>query len=320
MVKNIELKNIFEELSRVKSVVVMPHIRPDGDSVGAAGALCLALRDAGVDSWVYTTTPTPKFADFLNPSMFTDDFDRIHNPDICVAVDCSDSQRLDERYSIFESARCTYTIDHHIQKEGFGDFYYIDEREPAASSIVYKILVQAGCEISDEIAKYLYVGISMDTGNFQYSNTTSEVMRIAADLIETGIDHQEIIINIYQNHRIEELRCKSKAIEQMELFANGQIAISYLTNRDLKEINATLRDTDDVINALRDISGVEVAVFLSEAEGKTKASMRSKTKVDVSKICKDLGGGGHVRAAGAPMDMNIADAKATLSKLIEAAL
>lgn len=327
MIKNIELKEIWNRLKNAKSVVLMPHVRPDGDAVGSGIALCLALRAEGVDCWVYSENSVPYYLQFLNTEVFTDDFNKIRKPEICVAIDCSDENRLEGRFNIYDACAQQFTIDHHYKETGFGNAYYIDDAEPAVCGIIYRMLDEAKVDFTKDMLDALYTGISTDTGNFKHSNTSPEVMRIAADLLERGSNHRLIMINIYENLGYANMLCKCKGVEKAELFADGNIAMSYLDKSDLDEIGAahgidvTNSDADDVIDYLRDIQGVETAAFLLEKEdGKTKLSMRSKSYLNVAAIAKDLGGGGHVLAAGATLDKPIKEAFEIVKKALMAAL
>lgn len=318
MVKNIELNELWEHLSTAKSVVLFPHVNPDGDAMGSCSALAGALRNKGVECVVYTGK-TPDYLNFINREYFTDNC-LIENPEICLAVDCSQDQRLDSRAELFYRGNRQFCIDHHENRNGFGQKYYIDKDAAAACVIVYDMLKAAGADFDREIANALYTGLSTDTGNFKYSNTDGHVHRIAADLLDTGVDHVEIMTNLYQNRNIRKVFCESKAIDKAMLFADGRCIISYLTSAEMADMDVTKEETDEIIDKLRDIAGVEMAAYLEEREDGIKISMRAKTYSNVGDICADFGGGGHAKAAGATVNKPMEEVFSEVKHKMEEAL
>lgn len=318
MVKNIELIELWEELSAAKRVVLFPHENPDGDAIGACGALARALREQGVECSVCAGR-TPGYLSFVDMEFFTDDTGA-GNPDICVALDCSEVHRLDSRTEAFDRGGRCYCIDHHENEKGFGDRYYIDSDAPATCSIIFDMMKEAGAVITSKVANSIYTGLSTDTGNFKYSNTGPKAHRIAAELLEIGVDHTEIMTALYQNRSMKKLRCESRAIDRAMLFAEGRGIISCLSSVDMAEMDAVSEDADEIIDKLRDIAGVEMAAYLEERENGIKISMRAKTCSDVGNICKHLGGGGHAKAAGATVKMSMEDAFTTVKFAMEEAL
>lgn len=319
MKKNIELKEIGKRLFRAGSVVLFPHVNPDGDAVGACVALCLALRSRGVQCWVYSEG-VPDFLKFLNTEMFTDDYGIIAPPDICVAIDCSDGCRMDSRLMAFEQGDVHMCIDHHQGGTGYGDYYYIDENAAATCEIIYSLLKVSGAEFSRDMANALYTGLSTDTSNYRHSNTTPESHRIAAELLEIGVDHTNIMVNLYQSKGVRKVICGGRAIQHMHIFAEGRGAMTYLTAADLVELDSQSQDADEVINILQNMEGVEIAGYLEERENGIKVSLRAKTYGNVAAICRKYDGGGHIKAAGCTMNMSMEDAFAQIKYDIEEAL
>lgn len=320
MIKNIELNEIAERLFDAKSAVLFPHVNPDGDAVGACVGLCCALRQRNIDAWVYSSGPVPGYLQFLNTGVFTDDFNRLSDPDICMAVDCGEDQRIADRLEAFYGGKVKMCIDHHLSKTGYGDHYYIDESAAAVCEIVYDMLKHIGIHFERDIANALYTGLSTDTGNYQYSNTTPHDHEIAAEILRAGVDHTSIMVNLYQNRNLKKVICESRAIDKMLVFAGGKGIVSYLTSAEIAQLDATNEDTDQIIDALRNINGVEMAAYLEERENGIKVSMRAKTYGNVAEICGRNGGGGHVKAAGCTMKMPMEEAYSIIKKEIEEAL
>lgn len=319
MNKNIELKEIGDRLFNAGSVVLFPHINPDGDAVGACAALCLALRSRGIQSWVYSEG-VPDFLGFLNTEMFTDDYAIIPPPDICVAVDCSDGCRVDSRLKAFEQGDVHMCIDHHQGGTGYGDYYYIDENAAATCEIIYDLLKECGVQLSRDMANALYTGISTDTSNYRHSNTTPKSHRIAAEILEAGVDHTDIMVNLYQRTGVKKVMCTARAVQKMHTFAEGRGVMTYLTAAELVEMDAQSQDADEIINTLQNMEGVEIAGYLEERENGIKVSLRAKTYGNVAAICRKYDGGGHIKAAGCTLKMPMEDAFARIKYDIEEAL
>ena len=316
---NTDIQTIADKLFSAKKVVLFPHINPDGDSTGSCTALSLALRGAGVECYV-CAGEYPKYLKHINNETFTGDLELASGADIAVAVDCSAENRLDSRLEAYQSGKMQMCIDHHMNKDGFGELYYIDEDAAAVSEVVFKIIKASGAVITRDIANALYTGIVTDTGGFRYSNTTAESHRLAAELFEIGVDHTEIIVNLYNNKSLIKLRCENMAIDKMMFFAEGRGVISYLTSGEMAAINAHPEHADEIIDRLRDIDGVEMAAYLEERENGIKVSMRAKTTSSVVEICKRNGGGGHAKAAGCTIDDTMENVFALIKHEMEIAL
>lgn len=318
MVKNIELIELWEHLSTAKKVVLFPHINPDGDAMGATSALCRALREQGVECSVCVGS-TPEYLNFVDREFFSEDRE-IGNPDFCVAVDCSADHRLDKRVEAFYKGRKQYCIDHHENEDGYGERFYIDNDAAACCSIIFDMLKEAGVSISHDVANSIYTGLSTDTGNFKYSNTDPKTHLVAAQLLELGVDHTEIMTSLYQNRSMKKVLCENKALDRALLFSDGKGIISYLSGAEMAELNVTSEDTDEIIDKLRDIAGVEMAAYVEEREDGVKISMRAKTYSNVGDICKSFGGGGHVKAAGATVSTSLEDTVVAVKHAMEEAI
>ena len=317
---NTDIKKISETLFSAGKVVLFPHIHPDGDSVGSCAALSLALRGAGVECYV-CSGPVPPYTQHINREAFTDDFEKVMDPDIAVAVDCSADHRLDSRLDAFRSGKVKMCLDHHENKEGYGDLYYIDEDAAAACEIIFAVLKAAKAEITRDIANAIYTGLVTDTGRFRHSNTTPKTHELAAELMKIGVDHNSIMVNIFDSKSLKKVCCETKAIEKMQLFADGQGAISYLTSGEMAAMDALHEDSDEIIDRLREIEGVEMAAYLEEREDGIKVSMRAKSNSSVLEICERNGGGGHKKAAGCTIhDVTMEHAYAVIKGEMEEAL
>ncbi|MGN0704765.1 MAG: bifunctional oligoribonuclease/PAP phosphatase NrnA [Lentihominibacter sp.] len=316
MISNVSLKKAGQLLSSAESVLIFPHINPDGDALGSCAALCRALRNKDKDAWILLEEDVPKYLSFMDTQYCTRDKGCISEPDVCICVDCSEEKRFPDRAEKYNSGRLKLCIDHHATSGSFGDYYYIDGSEAATAQIIYKLLLEMGTEIDKCIAESLYTGISTDTGNFQYSNTTPETHIIAAELMKTGMDHIGISVALYQNVSLSKVRLEAKILDRMEIFADGRAAVSYVDSRMLEEVSAKPDDAESAIDTLRNIEGVEIAAFLKERGSCVKVSMRAKTSGRVDEIALKFGGGGHAKAAGCTLEMSVSEAAAAVKREI----
>lgn len=317
MISNSSLSEMGNLLRSAESIVLFPHESPDGDALGSCAALCRALRNEGKDAWVLLDEEIRGYLEFMDTEYCTTDIDCVSMPDICICVDCSEENRFSGRAEKFREGKTKLCIDHHVTAGSFGDFYYIDGGEAATAQIIYKLLREMDIEIEKTIAESLYVGISTDTGSFRHSNTTAETHMIASQLFGCGIDHQKLVINLYNSVSYRQTRMESAILEKMELIADGKAAVSYVTSAMLEAESAELGDCEAVIDRLRDIKGVEIAAFLKEKNGAVKVSMRAKSYGRVDSIAVKYGGGGHVKAAGCTLDMPMDEALALIKSELE---
>lgn len=321
MKQNNSLKEIGEQLLRARSIVLFPHIQMDGDAFGAASGLCRALRNSGREAVILLEDDIPDYLQFLDQGYCSADQEQVGTPDVCICIDCGETSRFPERKDAFFRGTTTVCVDHHSSSQPFADYNYIDPGAAAAAEIVYKLLKEMDLAIDKETGEALFTGICTDTGNFQYSNTTKESHLIAAALYDAGIDHAGIAVELYQNVSLNKIRIANRILDTLELFADGKAAMVYVTQDMIKREQVSLDETEGAVDTIRNIKGVEIAVFVKERQpGVVKASMRAKTWGNVAEIAAAFGGGGHVKAAGCTMHMDIKEACGKLKKAVEESL
>lgn len=321
MKQNNSMKEIGEQLLAAESVLLFPHINMDGDTLGACTALCEALQTAGKRAAILVEEEVPEYVKFLDQGYCSQDPDVIEDPDICMCVDCSETKRFPGRTEAFFKGRVTICIDHHVTSEPFADYNYIDGGAAATCELVYSLLRTMGMEITKEMAEAIYTGISTDTGNFQYSNTTKDTHLIAAALMDAGIDHNKITVQLYQNTRLEKIRIINKVMENMLIFSDGRGAIAYASRQMMDDVGISVDETEGVIDILRNIMGVEIAAFVKEREADLiKVSLRAKTDGNVAAIAAEFGGGGHIKAAGCTLHTDLETACNQIKEAIEESL
>ncbi len=295
------MKNKFlETIEAAKTIAITGHTRPDGDCVGTA----LGLYNYIISN--YHKQVTVYLEPFPNEFKFLKGADLVKGEaddtiyDLFIVVDCGGTDRFPMFAKVYENAKYTMCVDHHISNKGFGDWCKVDVDACSAAEAIYK-LVDAD-KINKNAAECLYMGIVHDTGVFKHSNTTKSAMSIAGDLIEKGANPAFIIDETFYKKTLIQNKLLGIALNKMIQFADGKITATVLDLADYRSIDAHRLDAEGIVDQLRVTEGTEVAMFISEVgEGEYKISLRSNNIVDVSKIALNHDGGGHIRAAGFTM-------------------
>lgn len=286
-----------------KRVALGGHVRPDGDCVGSCMGLYHYIREQ------YPEIVTDVFLEEVPEAYrMIKDTDKVKTQitdgdayDLFICLDCGDMQRLGFSISLFENAKETLCVDHHISNDAFADNNYVVPDVSSTSELIYTLLDPE--KISRASAEALYMGIAHDTGVFRYSCTSPETMEIAAALMRKGIDHSEIIDKTYFEKTYIQNQILGRALLESMLIMDKKCIVSVIRKKSMQFFLAKPSDLEGIVSQLRQTKGVEVALFLHEiSQQKFKVSLRSKGKVDVSSIAKYFGGGGHVRAAGVTME------------------
>ena len=310
------LDDILEQIKKAQTIVVLTHESPDGDAVSSSLSVMHAIAQLGKEADVIIPEFSRDFT-FLPGSEKILKQGKCENYDLAISVDCTDLKRLVGAKEYFETAKTTIEIDHHSVNAMFADFNYVDPVAPSCCQVLIAMFEYYGVEITKDLATCILTGIITDTGGFQWGGVTPETFEFAAELIRKGAKIKEIC-------RIA-LRKKSKAhcelekllYNRLEYLEDGKIALAYLTLEDYKNLNTEMGDDEGLVEMLRDIEGVEVAVLLKEKEGANgfKISLRSHETVNVSDIALLLGGGGHRGAAGCFISGTVEHAK---EKIVDA--
>ena len=300
------IKSKFSEIGRAlreyQLFAVMSHVRPDGDALGSQLALALSLKKLGKDVRVWNEDGMlEKYSFLARAELIQKPPEHAEDVDVAVALDTAIQNRLGTAFQAIRSAKLWINIDHHPSNPGYGDLVHIDPTAPATAQILYELIKDQNLPLDREIAEDLYVAIATDTGSFQYPNTTARTFEIAAELVRCGVDVGRISRLTYENYPRRRLELLRDLLRTMRFDAEGRIASFSLDLKTAAERRVIPEDNEGLIDHLRAIRGVIVAVFFEELnDGKVRVSMRSKDEaVDVCEICRKFGGGGHVLAAGA---------------------
>ncbi len=297
-------------LDEAESILLLCHVAPDGDALGSMLALEHYLL--ACSRTVAASFPHP----FVVPSSYRGlpGIDTLLAPeevepieaDVVVTFDCASRDRTAEFTPKLDSAEQVIVIDHHASNPGYGTVNLVFPEASSSSEIVYDFLAHEGAELTREIATCLYVGISTDTGRFQYQNTSARVFAMCAALAETGIDIAEISRTVFEETRLSVLKLLGVILDRARLDEQTHSVYSWVGYRDLEVYGVHASETENYIDVLRQTQEADVAFLVKELHaGQVKASLRSLGRVDVSQIASSFGGGGHKMAAGFTSDRDI---------------
>jgi phosphoesterase RecJ-like protein len=294
--------DIGQALREHQRFAILSHVRPDGDALGSQLALALSLRKLGKDVRVWNEDGRlEKYSFLARAELLGRPPDQAEDVDVAIALDTAIQNRLGTTLRTVRSAKIWINIDHHPSNPGYGDLVYIGPTAPATGQILFELIKDQRLPLDSEIAENLYVAISTDTGSFQYPNTTARTFEIAAELVRCGVDVGRISQLTYEHYPRRRIELLRELLATMRFELDGRVASFSLSLKTAAKLGVLPEDNEGLIDHLRAIRGVIVAVFFEElADGKVRISMRSKdAAVDVCAICQKFGGGGHVLASGA---------------------
>jgi len=299
-------RSTFEEIGRAfrehQRFAILSHVRPDGDALGSQLALALSLKQLGKDVRVWNEDGMlEKYSFLARAQSLTKPPSGPEEVDVAIALDTAIQNRLGTAFQAIRTAKIWINIDHHPSNPGYGDLVYVDPTAPATGQILFELIKSERLPFDRAIAENLYVAISTDTGSFQYPNTTARTFEIAAELVRAGVDVGRINQQVYENYPRRRVELLRELLRTMRFEGGGRVASFSLSLRTAAELGVLPEDNEGLIDHLRAIRGVIVAVFFEElTDGKVRVSMRSKSeKTNVCAICQKFGGGGHTLAAGA---------------------
>ncbi len=302
------MKRIYESIKLLiqssRSILIAGHIDPDGDTLGSMVALHLILEKLGKKSEMIAIDGVPETYRFLPKSNKIRKSPRRNDYDLLITVDSSDISRVG---NLKVKAKHIINIDHHADNTNFGDINCVELLSCVAEQI-YKLSKELNVSLNQDIATALYVSIITDTGNFKYSNTLPSTFETAHDLVEHGAVPFRIASAVYDNKTIPGMKLLAHALQNIE--KRGNLVWSMIPQKVIKETGANHEDLISIIDYIRSIKDTEVAVFLrEEKKNLIKVNLRSRGRTNVSKIANELGGGGHIQAAGVALHMPIKEAE-----------
>ncbi|MEE0800223.1 MAG: bifunctional oligoribonuclease/PAP phosphatase NrnA [Gemmiger sp.] len=307
MTESVDRQTAVLRLRGADDILILCHKNPDGDTVGSAGALYLALKQLGKNAAVLCSDPIPALYDYMKLRWYDGSF----KPAFVVAVDVASIQLFGDRNDIPLYAEHTdLCIDHHATNSGYAYETLLDPGAAATCEFLLDVIVEMGVTITPEIANCLYTGIATDTGCFRFTNTTSRTHIAASRVMEAGADTEKLNERLFESRSHARLLAERMALESLEYFYDDRCALICLTWDQIRMSGVANAELEDLTSLPRSIEGVEVGLtFRQQPDGSFKISIRTAGAVNACNIARRLGGGGHARAAGCEISGNLDNAK-----------
>jgi bifunctional oligoribonuclease and PAP phosphatase NrnA len=320
-----EQDKVIAEIREADKFLLTTHENPDGDALGSLLAMHWILEQLGKDSLMYMSPDEfPLPWEYRN---WTFDARLVGAPPDDVAertivfLDCGNIDRMPVDFLQAEGLHIL-NIDHHHDNTRFGTVNHVCPVASSTAEIIWRIAREIGVEITPRIADALYTGLVTDTGRFMYENTTPAAHRMAAELIEAGVEPHQVYRRLYEDLPLRRLHLLQRALASVERHDDGAITIAHLTKRDYEETGALETDSEGVVDHMRAVEGTAVAVLVrellsEEREGTRKVSLRATdARVDVSQLAREFSGGGHPQAAGFSTTMPYPELVSRLRELV----
>lgn len=301
-------------LRKEDNFLIATHINPDGDAIGSALGLALALESAGKRVTVYDRDPVPDFYSFLpGENRFIHSLSSLDTSSFnLILVDCNSLDRVGIDETEF---RHTCVVDHHETGKDFGLIKWVEPDAAATGMLIFHFLRASGLRVTRDIAINLYTAIVVDTGAFRYANTTADVLKVSAELIEAGADPAFISNNLYEMWTDRRFVLLTMVLNTLEI--RDDIAMTFVSRRMFNKTNTGPEDTENFANFPRMIKTVKISAFFRQVDHiHWKISLRSKGDINVAGIAAFFDGGGHKNAAGCKIRGNLKTVKETLLKAI----
>jgi bifunctional oligoribonuclease and PAP phosphatase NrnA len=307
--------DVVDALGRARSVAIACHVNPDGDALGAVLGSSLALRKLKKQtyaSWGTTPVRVPPAYEFLPGADTLVQPGEVPDCEVFLALDCGAADRLGELESKAAQSRVVVNVDHHVGNDCFGTLNVVVPTASSTAELMTRLLVDAGVELDRDIATCLYAGIVTDTGCFQYSSTTPDVLRLAADLLSHGVPATAIAQQVFESAPFGYLKLVGRVLDRAVLHEDERFVYSWITKGDLADTGVAADETEKLIDLVRATGAADVAaIFKEQPDGAFRVSLRSKGGASVGAIARANGGGGHELAAGFTAS-NVEDAVAAI--------
>jgi bifunctional oligoribonuclease and PAP phosphatase NrnA len=323
----IDWSPLVERIQTCQTFLLMTHVRPDADGMGAQLALAEGLRALGKTVRVVIASPLPSRYKFLDPDgtaieEFTLPGDGFRNVDCILILDTGTWNQIGDFGPFMKSMTVPKAvIDHHRTQDDLGAVRYVDIHAEATGRLIYDLLQALKVPLSKYMADMLLLALGHDTGWFRHPNTTPETFTLAEELVRAGAVPALLYEQLFECATLARYKLLSVALSRLQVRANGLIAFTEITMSDFPATGSVPGDTESLIDYPRSIDGVEVAlVFVEQKEGGVKVSFRSRSRIDVSKIAEAFNGGGHKLASGARDPRPLPEAREAVIAAVEAAL
>lgn len=292
------MNNIIDKVLTSNNIVLLCHNNPDGDAIGSTLAMYLALKKLDKEVDIVIKEP-PKRFNFLEGFQDIKE-ESSKDYDTAIILDTANIDRVNDPSDILNRVKKKYVIDHHISNTKYGDENLVKER-PACCQIVYEIIKELNIEITKELGEPLMTGLLTDTGGFSHQDVLSSTFAMAEDLSKI-VNISLLYDKALRTITINQFNIKKIALDNLEFYYNGKVAISYITEEDMINTGVDQNDCGILVNIPLEIEGIEVSIFLRKYKEEIRVSLRSK-HINVNEIVKVFGGGGHINAAGVTVKM-----------------
>lgn len=301
-----------------KNILIISHLNPDGDTLGSMCGLYSAIQDnykKHAEMLLMSKVPENyKFLPNISEAKHVSEFDKSREYDLVINVDVASKDRMFESEILFNKAKHTVNIDHHITNENYAEINFVLPNSSSAGEVLFGIMKSLGWKISLATAKCIYTAILTDTGSFTYSNTTAGALSIASELVNIGVLPVEIYKNCYESASKEQIQFQAYCMSKAAFSCEDKAAYIIVYRKDMEKFNVSEDCTDGLSESLRAIKSVKISFIVKQLSSSlSKISMRSE-EADVAAICSKFGGGGHKLAAGALVKANVKD---TAKKVLE---
>lgn len=303
------LDEILKEINKAENFVILAHENPDGDAVGSATGMALALKNMGKENIDILFKEYPASfnvlpgIDYIKKEATRDIYD------MAIVLDCPDIKRVSSKYhDCIENAKVRVQFDHHLKNAMFGDYNVVNPVAPACSQILVSSFEYMNIEITKDIATCLLMGIITDTGGFRFNSTTTETFEFAGWALSKGVNVSKIYKEGMMTKTKSQFEAEKLAVDRIEFFHDDKITFTYMTKEDEERLGTKPGELDGIAGIGTTIKDVEVAIFAHQRENGFKLSFRSNG-IDVADICMLFGGGGHKMAAGCTIDAPLDEVK-----------
>lgn len=303
----INFQNLLQIVNNNESFLLTTHVNPDADAIGSEIGFGVLLQKLGKTFKIINHSDTPYNLKFLDVEGNIEKYDEtIHQSyfnksDVLVALDFNRSDRMVSlKQKFLDSNKLKICIDHHQDPESFVDHFFVDSNYAATGHILYEFIKETKIvDVSKDIAIPLYAAIMTDTGSFRFERTTSDIHRIAAELLDYGVNPSTVYDQLYDESKLSKLKLLGRSLSSLKLICRNKIGYMILTQQDFTDLDGLESDTENFVNNIISVEGVILGLLFIELKNGFKVSFRSKGQIPVNRLAAVFGGGGHINAAGA---------------------
>ena len=316
------LNKIIGIINNCQSFLITSHVRLDGDAIGSEMAMYQMLTHMGKIAVVYNQDETPGNYRFLpGTEEIVHTLPDLERYEVAVVLDCSDLERIGDEASRIVDVKRVINIDHHISNGNFGGFAYVDPQASSTGELLYRLIKAMGVDFTKDMATSLFAAILTDTGGFRYRNTKKDTLVASGHLIEKGADPQWISENIYESNPPSKIRLLTRVLDTLTFDWSKKVGYMVVSRKTLEDAGALMEHTEGFVDIPRSIQGIEVSILFNEvSDHYFKLSLRSKGKVNVERIARTFGGGGHINAAACQIEGDLETIRQRVLDLIGTAV